>query len=92
MKHNEILRIRKTSIYLGFHYESSGQKFESSSAIFLVTNQMVAGPPRDASRSTARLVTPGFRIWPNFLSKGPRYQTRINAVLKAYVQTHRKAS
>ena len=27
-----------------------------------------------------------------FQSKGPRYQTRINAVLKAYVQTHRKAS
>jgi len=27
-----------------------------------------------------------------FRSKGARYQTRINAVLKAYVQVHKKAS
>jgi uncharacterized protein (DUF4415 family) len=27
-----------------------------------------------------------------FRSKGPRYQTRINAVLKAYVQARKKAS
>lgn len=27
-----------------------------------------------------------------FQSRGPRYQTRINAVLKAYVQAHKKAS
>ena len=27
-----------------------------------------------------------------FQSKGPRYQTRINAVLKAYVQARKKAS
>jgi len=27
-----------------------------------------------------------------FRTMGPRYQTRINAVLKAYVQAHRKAS
>ena len=27
-----------------------------------------------------------------FQSRGPRYQTRINAVLKAYVQAHKKVS
>jgi len=27
-----------------------------------------------------------------FRSKGARYQTRINAVLKAYVEVHKKAS
>lgn len=27
-----------------------------------------------------------------FRGKGARYQTRINAVLKAYVQAHKKAS
>jgi uncharacterized protein (DUF4415 family) len=27
-----------------------------------------------------------------FQSRGPRYQTRINAVLKAYVQANKKAS
>jgi uncharacterized protein (DUF4415 family) len=35
-------------------------------------------------------IEPEVLAW--FQSKGPRYQTRIHAVLKAYVQAHKRAS
>jgi len=41
----------------------------SGRAIFLFIQQMVAGPPRDASRSTAHLVAPGVRIFLRSLPK-----------------------
>lgn len=49
----------------------------------------VAAMPVPKKPITIR-VEPEVLQW--FRSKGPRYQTRINAVLKAYVQARKKAS
>ena len=49
--------------------QAAGGSNPSGRAIFLFIQQMVAGPPRDASRSTANLVAPRVRIFLRSLPK-----------------------
>ena len=53
-------------------------------------NARVVMPPRQAKRQVSVRLDADILDW--FKAQGPRYHSRINAVLRAYVESRRRAS